>query len=306
MRFTREFQQDIEYYITNKPDTVIGKLRTFSLEDILIFIFGFYPSARERKHWRNLEDHKKLIQGNYSIIWPAVRQVNNKFILRNFWKKHEFRCDHPAIKPFSYAVGLKVVKEEGVQTFKHCIAYSDTNTFIQSKFFPYQRWFEEVYPIVKEAFEDKAKTNIPPELINKILDNLDWKKRVLKETRILKKNRWDLYPLGDIVWFHAPKFYKRLFKYCHQLLLPGFTEDQKDKADEIIWLANKSFLTEGNCNRSYYTDKIFWSLQRGTAKHLANTDEGIWRRYHREIYSRETDTQQSSSGFQLTRLTITL
>ena len=39
MRLTREFKQDIEDYITEKPNTVIGKLKTYTLDDIFEYIF---------------------------------------------------------------------------------------------------------------------------------------------------------------------------------------------------------------------------------------------------------------------------
>ena len=100
MKFTREFEKDIEKYITDKPDTVIGKLKTYTLEDILIYIFGYYPDKEERKHWRKSGDYSKLARGNYTVYWPPVSEVDNKFILRNFWKQHEFKCEHPSIKPF--------------------------------------------------------------------------------------------------------------------------------------------------------------------------------------------------------------
>ena len=113
MRLTREFKQDIEDYITDKPDTVWENLKTYTLDDIFEYIFGYYPRKEEKKIWRQSEDYSKFTTGNYSIYWPPVHQVNNKFILCNFWKDHEFRCEHSLIKPFSYAVGLKVIEKGG-------------------------------------------------------------------------------------------------------------------------------------------------------------------------------------------------
>ena len=117
MRFTREFEKNIERYITDKPNTVIGKLKTYTLEEILEYIFGYYPDKEERKHWRKSGDYSKLARSNSIVYWPPVSEVDNKFILCNFWKEHEFRCEDPAIKPFSYAVGLKTIKEEGTIKF---------------------------------------------------------------------------------------------------------------------------------------------------------------------------------------------
>ena len=91
MRITREFEKDIEDYITDKPDAVIGKLKTFTLDEILEYIFGYYPNKEERKLWRKSEDYSKLVRNNYIVYWPPISEVDNKFILRNFWKGHKFR-----------------------------------------------------------------------------------------------------------------------------------------------------------------------------------------------------------------------
>ena len=294
MRFTREFQQDIEKYITDKPDSVIGKLKTYTLEDIVGYIFGYYPDKEERKRWRKSEDYSKLAIRNYLVYWPPVSQVNNKFILQNFWKKHEFRCEHPSIKPFSYAVGLKTIKEGGTQKFTHWIKYNNTDTCIQSKFFPYQRWFEETYPILKEAFEETLERDVPPEVINKILDNLDWKKRLLKETRIEKKNIRDLYRSGDIEWLCDATFYIRVIKYCDELLQRE--EEDKDKAEKIIWLTHRSFLSEYNCPRYYYTQRIYSAIDSASIKKgITNSySDSIWIWFHRQI----TEETYERSSFQ--------
>ena len=67
MRLTREFKQEIEEYITDKPETVIGKLKTYILDDILEYIFGYYPDNEERKDWRKIGDYSKVARENYFV-----------------------------------------------------------------------------------------------------------------------------------------------------------------------------------------------------------------------------------------------
>ena len=72
MRLTREFKQDIENYITDKPDTVIGKLKTYTLDDILQYILAT-TLTKKRGMTGESQDITPNLQELYLFDAAAVR-----------------------------------------------------------------------------------------------------------------------------------------------------------------------------------------------------------------------------------------